>query len=253
MSRKLSPARKFGGTLTVPGDKSIAHRAALLSILSRGTIQIANFPDGADCLTSLRAAQTLGVTLSESDGIMTLTPPASLSVSADTIVDCGNSGTTARLLSGIIAGSSMEVTLTGDASLSSRPMKRIIEPLTRMGGELFATDNKLPMRIRGRKLLPFDYHLPVASAQVKSCLLLAGLASSCSVTIREDVITRDHTERMLSALGEGIAVRQPKGVMVVDPDDPRKKHIEKSESFANEVKLTSAAHINGGEINIPGD
>jgi 3-phosphoshikimate 1-carboxyvinyltransferase len=253
MSRKLCPARRFGGTLSVPGDKSIAHRAALLSILSRGPIRVTNFATGADCKTSLSAAQALGVAVTEADGVLTLTPPESLSAMRDIIVDCGNSGTTARLSAGIIAGSGMEVTLTGDASLSGRPMKRIIEPLTRMGAELFATDNKLPMRIRGKKLLPFEYHLPVASAQVKSCLLLAGLASSCSVTIREDVITRDHTERMLEALGTGIVVRQPKGVMVVDADDPRKKRMEKSESFANEVKLNSSAHIIGGDVNIPGD
>jgi 3-phosphoshikimate 1-carboxyvinyltransferase len=253
MSRKLSQARKFGGALSVPGDKSISHRAALLSILSRGTIRITNFATGADCQSSLRAAQAMGVSVTEAEGVLTLTPPPALSVNPDAIIDCGNSGTTARLLTGIIAGSGLEVTLTGDASLSARPMKRIIEPLTRMGAELFATNNKLPMRIRGKKLLPFNYHLPVASAQVKSCLMLAGLSSSCSITIREDVLTRDHTERMVSAIGSGITLHQPKGVMVVDSDDPRKKRMEKKETFASEVKLTSSAHISGGDVDIPGD
>jgi 3-phosphoshikimate 1-carboxyvinyltransferase len=164
MKRILKPARKIGGTIRLPGDKSIAHRAALFSILSRGPITIRNFP------------------------------PERLNVDAATLIDCGNSGTTARLLSGILAGSSVEVTLTGDESLSKRPMKRVIDPLESMGAEIFADNNCLPLRIRGRQLSSLEYRLPVASAQVKSALLLAGLASSCSVVIREDTMRGSHRE-----------------------------------------------------------
>jgi len=250
---ELQPHRISDSTLTVPGDKSIAHRAALLSVLAKGPLTIKNFPDGADCLTSLAAAQALGVTVRKDNDAIVLTPPGVLAAPSDLMIDCGNSGTTARLLAGIIAGSELEVTLTGDESLSSRPMKRIIDPLTVMGAELFADDDHLPMRIRGRKLLPFEYRLPVASAQLKSSLLLAGLASSCEVTVREDMISRNHTELMLDHLWEGLAVRNIKAVLTTDPNDPRKRRMERPEPFKREITLTSRAAVNGGEIDIPGD
>ncbi len=253
MKRVIKPARKVRGMISVPGDKSMAHRAALFSILSKGPIRIKNFPNSADCLSSLGAAKRFGVKVTEDEGALFLTPPDTISIGPDEIIDCGNSGTTARLLSGIIAGSNVEVTLTGDESLSARPMKRIIEPLSAMGAELFAQDGHLPMRIRGRRLCSFEYRLPVASAQVKSALLLAGLASSCQVTIREDTITRDHTEIMLKEIGQGISVREVKPVLVADPADPRKRKLEMPESFKKEIKLSLKAQIAGGEVDIPGD
>ena len=253
MSRNLKPARRIGGTITVPGDKSIAHRAALLSIVSQEPIVVKNFPSGADCKTSLDAARQLGVSVSQSDDILTLTPPASLTLDPGTIIDCRNSGTTARLLAGLIAGMNLEVNLAGDESLSRRPMRRIIDPLTAMGAELFATDGHLPMKVRGTKLLPFEYRLPVPSAQVKSAILLAGLASHCSVTIREDVVTRDHTETMLTAIGEGLTVREIKPVAIPDADDPRKKRLSMPENFKREIQLRSSSRVKGGFIDIPGD
>lgn len=253
MKRELKPARKFGGTIQVPGDKSIGHRAALFSIISKESITVYNFPNGQDCQSSLAAAKSLGVTVTESNGGLVLTPPSNLGNGQAVTIDCGNSGTTARLIAGILAGSQIEATLTGDESLSRRPMKRIIDPLTKMGADLYATEGHLPMTVRGKKLLPFEYHLPVASAQVKSALLLAGIASSCSVTIREDSLTRDHTEVMLSALGEGITINTPKPVRVPNPDDPRKTILEKAESFKKEVRISGGAKISGGEIHIPGD
>jgi 3-phosphoshikimate 1-carboxyvinyltransferase len=253
MKRELKPARKFGGTIQVPGDKSIGHRAALFSIIAKEPITVHNFPNGQDCQSSLAAAKALGVTVMESDGSIKLTPPAKLNSGQAVSIDCGNSGTTARLIAGILSGSQIEATLTGDESLSRRPMKRIIDPLTKMGADLYATEGHLPMTVRGKKLLPFEYHLPVASAQVKSALLLAGIASSCSVTIREDSITRDHTEVMLAALGEGITINTPKPVRVPDPNDPRKTILEKAESFKKEVKISGGAKIMGGEVHIPGD
>ncbi len=251
--RELQPRRVKDTTLRVPGDKSIAHRAALLSILSAGPVSIQNFPDNADCRSSLEAAKSLGVTVQQQGAALRLAPPETLSVDPDTTIDCANSGTTARLLSGILAGSSVEVTLTGDDSLRSRPMKRIIGPLTEMGAGIAAEDDRLPMRIRGAKLLPFEYRLPVASAQVKSAILLAGLASRCSVTVREDAITRDHTEIMIDHLGDGIESREIKPILMQDPIDPRKKKMQMPEPFKKEVKLLSRATIHGGEVDIPGD
>jgi 3-phosphoshikimate 1-carboxyvinyltransferase len=253
MKRVIKPVRKVGGTISVPGDKSIAHRAALFSILSKSPIRIKNFPKSADCLASLEAAQRFGVAVTDEDKELLLSPPGAISIEPSAVIHCGNSGTTARLLAGIIAGSNVEVTLTGDESLSVRPMKRIIEPLSAMGAELFAQDGHLPMRIRGSKLRSFEYRLPGTSAQVKSALLLAGLASSCEVTIREDTITRDHTEVMLKETGQGISVREVKPVLVADPVDPRKHKLEMPESFKKEIKLSAKAQIAGGEVDIPGD
>ncbi len=253
MTTELKPVRQVGGYVTVPGDKSVAHRAALLSVLATEPLTIRNFPDSEDCARSLEAAQSLGVTVEQRDDHLLLTPPETVTVDTDKMIDCGNSGTTVRLLSGILAGLPIEVTLTGDESLSRRPMKRIIEPLTTMGAELFADDYHLPMRIRGNKLLPFEYRLPVASAQVKSCLLLAGLSSRCSVTIREDMLTRDHTEHMIRALGGDLQVRDIKPVYEDDPRDPRKRRLVMPEDFKREIVLAANTSIKGGEVDIPGD
>lgn len=254
MKRDLKPARNIGGTISVPGDKSIAHRVALMSILSTGTIEVRGFPNNADCGASLRAAEAFGVSVEKTDdGLIRLQPVEVPSIESDTIVDCGNSGTTTRLLAGLVSGTDQSVILSGDESLSVRPMKRIVDPLTNMGAELFDTEGHLPMTVRGKKLLPFEYHMPVASAQVKSALLLAGLASGCSVTIREDVITRDHTELMLSHLGAKLEAREIKAVIEPDPVDPRKKRRVMPESFRKEIVLGARSQLTGGAIDIPGD
>lgn len=253
MNKLLSPSKTIGGEIRVPGDKSIAQRGALLALLSRGPITLRNFPSAADCRTALAAVKQFGVVVTESEGSVTLTPPASIVVSDDTYVDCGNSGTTARLLAGIAAGSPWSIVLTGDSSLSRRPMKRIVDPLTAMGAELFDTEGHLPMTVRGKKLLPFEYTLPVPSAQLKSSLLLAGLASNCSVTIREMTPSRNHTELMINHFGEGIAVTDIKAEMVEDPDDPRKRRMVKPAEYKREITLSAQAAIAGGELDIPGD
>lgn len=253
MKKEIHPVKRIGGEIEVPGDKSIAHRAVLFSILSEGPVTIRNFPDNADCMSSLQAAKACGVTLEEFPDRLVLRPPEALTISEETVIDCGNSGTTARLLAGIIAGSGETVTLAGDESLSRRPMKRIIAPLTEMGAEFFADDDHLPMKIAGKKLLPFEYRMPVASAQVKSSILLAGQASGCSIRIIEDVITRDHTEVMFDALGEGLEVREIKPVLMQDEHDPRKKRMVMPEDFKKEITLSSSGKILGGEVVIPGD
>ncbi|UCG60856.1 MAG: 3-phosphoshikimate 1-carboxyvinyltransferase [Candidatus Zixiibacteriota bacterium] len=253
MRRELHPSKNFGGTITVPGDKSIAHRAALLSVLAESDITILKFPRCDDCHISLKAVEHLGVNVTRSGNELVLSPPESLAVSDDTILNCGNSATTARLLSGIVAGLDVTATLSGDESLSKRPMQRIIDPLSEMGAEFFSENGHLPVRISGGKLFPFDYQLPVPSAQVKSALLLAGLASSSGVTLRETIVTRDHTERMIETLGRGVSVRDVKAVAVPDPVDPRKKKMKMPEPFRREITLSSQAKIVGGIVDVPGD
>jgi 3-phosphoshikimate 1-carboxyvinyltransferase len=253
MKREIKPTRKVIGTVSVPGDKSIAHRAALLSILAKGPFVVRHFPDGKDCGNSLAAAEQCGVTVSKHDGLLELTPPAAITLGQNATINCGNSGTTARLLSGIIAGSNLSAMLVGDESLSRRPMKRIVDPLTRMGAEVTAHNGGLPLSIRGHSLLPFEYRLPIPSAQVKSALLLAGLASGCSVRILEDIVTRDHTELMIATVGSGITVRDIKPVPTPDPNDPRRTRMIMPDTFKRETILESRATLRGGEIDIPGD
>ncbi|MBN1211045.1 MAG: 3-phosphoshikimate 1-carboxyvinyltransferase [candidate division Zixibacteria bacterium] len=253
MKRKLTSAKKVGGTLSVPGDKSIAHRAALLSILASEPVVAVNYPDNLDCRASLEAARKFGVVIERNRNTVTFTPPSQLELPADIIIDCGNSATTARLLAGLVAGSNLSVILAGDESLSTRPMKRIIDPLREMGAEVFDQDGHLPLKIEGKKLLPFEYRLPVASAQVKSSLILAALASKCSLTLIEDIITRDHTEIMLAHFGEGLSIREIKPMMIPDPHDPRKKRMSVPEDFKKEIKLASHSVVRGGTVDIPGD
>lgn len=253
MSRKISPSRKIGGTIRVPGDKSIAHRVALLSIIAGGPIEIQNFPDNADCRSSLAAAESLGVTIERSDERLRLIPPKNNSWPDKVLIDCGNSGTTARLLAGIVAGSKCSVILTGDDSLSARPMKRIVDPLNAMGAELADTEGHLPLTVCGKALLPFEYRMPIASAQVKSALLLAGVASGCAVTVTEETITRNHTEIMLKEMGAPIEIQEIKPVLTEDPTDPRKRRMLMPEDYKARISLESHAKLSGGSISIPGD
>lgn len=199
MNVRVSRTAVLAGTVEVPADKSIAHRAALLSALADGTSEIVNYPSSADPQSTLSCLRQLGVGISESEGALRvkgeglngLKPPSEP-------LDCGNSGTTMRLLSGILAGQPFSSVLTGDPSLSRRPMGRIAEPLRAMGARLTLTDGHAPLHIEGgQRLHGIEYHLPVPSAQVKSCVLLAGLFADGETTVVETIPTRDHTERML--------------------------------------------------------
>jgi 3-phosphoshikimate 1-carboxyvinyltransferase len=199
MNRKISPVTRLNGSIETPPDKSIAQRAALFSLLSTEESVIRNYPSAADPQSALRCIQALGADIRESDGVLIIRGPGrkGLPLEAGT-VDCGNSGTTMRLLAGILAGSGTGATLTGDASLSRRTMKRIIEPLKAMGAEINARDNDYaPLEIMpGNVLRGITYPLPVASAQLKSCILLAGLFTD-GTTVVEKVPSRNHTESML--------------------------------------------------------
>ena len=190
----------------MPGDKSISHRAGMIAALARGTSRIRNFSTSEDCAATLRCLEQLGVSIARQSNDVTVEGAGMRGLSAPKEpLDCGNSGTTMRLLAGILAGQNFEATLTGDESLRSRPMQRIIEPLEMMGAEILSNHGRPPLTIRGRNsLTPLDYELLVASAQVKSAILLAGLTANGETKVVEHTPTRDHTERMLREFGVAI-------------------------------------------------
>ena len=199
MTKTIRHAEGLVGTVTLPGDKSIAHRSALLAALGDGASQIVNYPASADPQSTLACLRALGVEMEDEDGILYVEGVGRHGLQApDGPLDCGNSGTTMRLIAGILAGQPFDTVLTGDASLSQRPMARIADPLREMGAQIDLTDGHAPIRITGDpRLRGITYRLPVASAQVKSCVLLAGLYAEGETTVVETTPSRDHTERML--------------------------------------------------------
>jgi 3-phosphoshikimate 1-carboxyvinyltransferase len=186
------------GTVALPPDKSVAHRAMLLAAIGEGTSFVVGYPEAKDPQSTKACVEALGIAVSdegdrlrvEGRGLRGFSPPAAS-------LDCGNSGTTMRLLAGLLAGQDFDSVLTGDASLSGRPMRRVADPLRAMGARIETTGGHAPLRITGAPLRGIEYRLPVASAQVKSCVLLAGLLAEGETTVVEPVATRDHTERML--------------------------------------------------------
>ena len=223
----------------MPGDKSISHRAAMVAALAEGASRISNFSTSADCYSTLSCLRGLGVSIVRKGADLLIDgvgraglrpPPAPL--------DCGNSGTTMRLLAGILSGQNFESTLTGDASLRSRPMARIIEPLRMMGASISSDDGRAPLVIHGQQpLQAISYELRVASAQLKSCILLAGLNAVGRTEIIENEVTRDHTERML----RGFGVQIESGT------------IEKDRKNARSVAITGPCIFHARDISIPGD
>ncbi|HVS20331.1 MAG TPA: 3-phosphoshikimate 1-carboxyvinyltransferase [Pyrinomonadaceae bacterium] len=233
----IQPAKRIRGRLVMPGDKSISHRAAMIAALAEGTSRIKNLSTSADCAATLLGLQQLGVGI-DHDGSDVLIH----GVGANGLreprepLDCGNSGTTMRLLAGILAGQNFESTLTGDESLCSRPMRRIVEPLEMMGAHVSSRDGRAPLMIEGRRPLhAISYELLVASAQVKSCILLAGLSAEGQTEVMEGEATRDHTERMLSWFGVSVETR------VGEREGSRVAAIE------------GPARFNARDISIPGD
>lgn len=200
---QIQPIQKLEGRITIPADKSISHRSVMFGSLAKGTTHISNFLMGDDCLSTINCFRALGVSIDVADGHVTVHGKGlrGLSKPKD-ILDCGNSGTTIRLISGILAGQNFATSLTGDASIQKRPMKRVITPLTEMGATIEAKEDQFcPMTIVPHHLDGITYRSPVASAQVKSCILLAGLYATSPTTVIEPSISRDHTERMLTAFG----------------------------------------------------
>jgi len=228
----VEPVARLVGHLEVPGDKSISHRAVLIGAICDGETRVTGFGRSADTEATIAAVRSLGIEVYEhgaetlrvfGNGLRGLRAPGRP-------IDCANAGTLVRLVAGILAGQEgEEFELTGDESLSRRPMARIAEPLGRMGAALETSDGHLPLRITGKRLHAIDYALPVASAQVKSAVLLAGLYAEGETTVVEPVPTRDHTERLLQAAGASVTVRP------------------------TSVTVGPAARLALGEVEVPGD
>lgn len=200
--RIVTPARNILGSLRLPGDKSISHRYALLSALAAGTTRLTNFSTGADCASSLGCAAALGATVARrDDGTVEVTGTGGNLKPSDKPLDCGNSGSTMRMLTGLLAASPNTYTLIGDESLSRRPMERVRKPISQMGAEITLTEGHAPVTTRGGKLTAIDYTTPVPSAQVKTAVLFAGLQAEGTTTVHEAVRTRDHGELALRAFG----------------------------------------------------
>jgi 3-phosphoshikimate 1-carboxyvinyltransferase len=224
----VRPARNFSGTLRLPGDKSISHRYAMLGAIADGTTRLQNFSTGADCGSTLRCLKTLGIAWERDGGTVTIHGGKLRSPGA--ALDCGNSGSTMRMLSGILAGQEFSSELIGDDSLSRRPMARIISPLEAMGARIAAQNGgRPPLRISGGQLRAIDYKMPVASAQVKSALLFAGLFAEGETRVTEPVRTRDHGEVALRAFGAEV------------------------QRDGNEVRIVGGQRLRAIEAAIPGD
>ncbi len=199
---KIQPINYLNGTIKLPGDKSISHRSAIISALANGQTTIENFASSADCASTLECLQKLGVIVERTGSTVIVKGVGKQGfIESASELDCGNSGTTVRMLAGIVAAQPFSSTLIGDESLSKRPMKRVIEPLTEMGAKFDSTENRLPLKVHGTLLKSISYQPNIASAQVKSCVLLAGLNAVGTTEFTEITPTRDHTERMLRWFG----------------------------------------------------
>lgn len=228
----FQPVKQMRGEVTIPGDKSISHRAVMFGSLAEGTTEVTNFLQGADCLSTIDAFRKMGIEIENTPekilihgrGLHGLTAPAS-------VLDMGNSGTTTRLISGILAGQTFESTLTGDASIQKRPMRRIIEPLSMMGGNIVSVNGNdcAPLHITGAPLHGIHYHSKVASAQVKSAVLLAGLYADGETLVTEPSLSRDHTEIMLRTFGADLTFED------------------------KTVKVCPEPRLQGQKIHVPGD
>ena len=217
MHFQVTPSRVRNASITVPGDKSISHRALMLGSIARGRTDVRGFLAGEDCLATLAAMRALGVEIRQASATEMSIDGAGLhglrAATAD--LDLGNSGTAMRLMAGLLVGQPFDSVLIGDESLTSRPMGRIIKPLTGMGAVIESQDGKPPLIIRGQKeLQAINYVLPMASAQVKSAVLLAGLYADGTTSVTEPAVTRDHTERMLRSMG--VTVHSNKVVIAVE-------------------------------------
>ncbi|MCG8402971.1 MAG: 3-phosphoshikimate 1-carboxyvinyltransferase, partial [Firmicutes bacterium] len=208
MKVTIQPAQKLWGEVLVPGDKSISHRSVILGALADGKTEIENFLFGQDCLSTIDIIRALGVEISRRDRKLTVRGGMDALREPENVLDAGNSGTTMRLMAGVLSGCPFFSVLTGDASLRSRPMGRVIKPLSDMGAHITGRreNSRSPLAIRGGKLRAIDYVSPVASAQVKSAVLLAGLFAGGVTTVIEPARSRDHTERMLNFFGARVEV-----------------------------------------------
>jgi 3-phosphoshikimate 1-carboxyvinyltransferase len=251
---KIEPAAAVQGHIRVPGDKSLSHRAVLLGAISESESRVTGFGRSADTESTIGAVRDLGVKVYEADedtlrvfgnGLRGLTPPESP-------IDCGNAGTLMRLLPGILAGQEGRFELTGDDSLRSRPMERIAEPLRRMGATVTTDDGHAPLVVEGGPLQAIEYELPVASAQVKSAVLLAGLYADGETSVVEPLPTRDHTEHLLEQAGAPISVRA-KRVTVRPVERLELGEVEIPADFSSAAPfIVAATLLSGSELTLHG-
>lgn len=227
---RLERATLIKGNLRLPGDKSISHRAALIAALASSRCEISNFSTARDCASTISCLEALGISVENQNGKFVFAGNQKLTGPSKPL-DCGNSGSTLRILAGVLAGHDVSATLTGDASLSSRPMRRIIEPLELMGAKIESSDGKAPLTVHGAaNPVPITYKLPVASAQVKSSILFAALNAKGRTTVIENSRSRDHTERLFNGFGVTVTTNADLSVTLDGP-----------------------ARLEGGAITIPGD
>ena len=232
----MRPARNIRGSVELPGDKSISHRYGMLAGIAEGPSRIANYSTGADCASTLGCMRAMGVTWerkSDTQNVIEVRGRGLSLQAPTTALDCGNSGSTMRMLSGIVAGQNFTSEMIGDESLSRRPMERIIKPLCAMGAQIESQQGKPPLRITGSPLKSIDYKMPVASAQVKSCLLFAGLFADGETRVEESVRTRDHGEVALRAFGAQLQRKKADG--------------------GSEVRIRGGQRLHGIEARVPGD
>jgi 3-phosphoshikimate 1-carboxyvinyltransferase len=253
-AQTVRPAARVAGELAVPGDKSIAHRGLMLAALAQGESWIHGLPEGEDVLATVACLRGLGVNLQRSgrsvrirgEGLRSFATPHGH-------LDCANSGTTMRLLLGVLAGSSLSATLDGDASLRRRPMDRVIDPLRAMGAKIESRESRAPLSVTGTALQGRRHALPIASAQVKSALLLAGLSASGPTTVVEPTPTRDHTERLLRAMGTDVSTTAA-GVVVRPSHQPlRPIELSVPGDFSSAAFWMAAAAMRPGWSVIIGD
>lgn len=251
MIQTVRRARHLAGTVHLPADKSLAHRTALFAALGDGPSEVTGFPAAADPQSTLACLRTLGISI-ETDADRLLVHGRGLhGLQAPTApLDCGNSGTTMRLLAGILAGQPFAATLIGDASLSARPMGRIITPLQQMGATVEATAGHAPLHLTGGRLKGITYPLPMPSAQVKSCVLLAGLYAEGPTTVIETLPSRDHTERML---GLTPVEKDGKRYLTVEPGlrIPARPYAIPGDFSAAAFFLVAGSVVPGGEVHLP--
>ena len=232
----VRPARNIRGSVRLPGDKSISHRYAMLAGIAEGPSRLENYSTGADCASTLGCMRALGVKWErkpDGDNVIEVQGSGMSLTAPSRALDCGNSGSTMRMLSGIASGQRFTSEMIGDASLSRRPMERVIKPLSAMGAQIASREGKPPLHITGGSLKAIDYKMPVASAQVKSCLLFAGLFADGETCVEEPLRTRDHGEVALRAFGV---------------------HLDRKNAAAgNEVRVRGGQRLRGLETRIPGD
>ena len=245
---KLKYKHPLKGEVTIPGDKSISHRAVMFGVLAKGTTEVTNFLQGADCLSTIDCFRRLGISIENTQDKILVHGKGLHGLSkSDTMLDVGNSGTTTRLIAGILAGQKFETTLNGDESIQTRPMKRIMEPLSMMGADITSIygNNCAPLCIKGSSLHGIHYNSKVASAQVKSCILLAGLYADGITSVTEPSVSRNHTELMLRGFGADVVC-----------EDKTASVTPVSELFSQKIEvpgdISSAAYFIAAGLIVPG-